>query len=266
MENPWLHRYAVLVSVFTALLFITGPVVTTKDQRPLYSLGQPHAWSGAVVTILVAGLVIWMSRMKEPSWLQRLTWAALGANIVQDLIAFQPDPIAAPVRIAHAMVGQLFFSTTVVIAVFTSKNWNQSPKPVDKPVENASRLRFLTSTTAALVLLQVTLGAAFRHGVIEALPHILGALVVAVFLGPAMAVVFRTDHQALRSAGIGLTMAASLQILLGFALLTMKSFDEIDPVVVIVATIAHVALGACTLAAAVVTAILARWVAVKPVQ
>jgi len=169
------------------------------------------------------------------------------------------------VRIAHTLIGQLFFSMTVVIAVFTSKKWNQSPTPVVQPVEN-SRLRFLTSTIAALVLLQVTLGAALRHGVIEALPHILGALVVAVFLGPSMAVVFRTDHQTLRSAAIGLTMAACLQILLGFALLTMKSFDEIDPVAVIVATIAHVALGACTLAAAIVTAILARWVAAKPVQ
>jgi len=262
MENPWLHRYAVLVTVCTGLLFIIGPVVTTKDQRPLYSLGQTHSWLGAVVTILVAGLVVWMLRMKEPAWLQRLAWAALGANIVEDLVALQSEPIPAPVRIAHTLVGQLFFSTTVVIAVFTSKNWNQS----QKPVENASRLRFLTSTTAALVLLQVTLGAAFRHGVIEGLPHILGALVVAVFLGPAMAVVFRVDDPALRSAGIGLTVAACVQILLGFVLLTMKSFDEIDPVVVIVATIAHVALGACTLAAAIITAILAHWVAAKQIQ
>jgi heme A synthase len=262
MENPWLQRYAVLVAACSALLFITGPVVSTNEDRPLYALGQTHAWLGALVTIVMAGLMIWMLRTKAPAWLQRLVWAALAANIVEDLMALQSDPIPAPVRIAHTLIGQLFFSATVVIAVFTSKHWNQSPKPV----EDASRLRFLTTTTAALVLLQVTLGAAFRHGVIEALPHILGALVVAVFLGPAMAVVFRTDYQALRSAGIALTMAACVQILLGFALLTMEAFDDIDPVVVIVATTAHVALGAFTLAAAIVTAILARWVAVKPVQ
>jgi hypothetical protein len=258
MENPWLHRYTVLVSVCSALLCVTGAVVSTNDQRPLYSLGQTHAWLGAAVTILMAGLVVWMGRVKEPAWFQWLVWAALGANVVQDLIALQADPIPAPVRLAHTLIGQLFFSATVAIAVFTSKNWNQSPKLLEKPVENASRLRFLTTTTAALVLLQVTLGAAFRHGVIEGLPHILGALVVAVFLGPAMAVVFRTGDPALSSAGIALTMAASVQILLGFALLTMEAFDDIDPVVVIVATTAHVALGACTLAAAVLTAIQVR--------
>lgn len=258
MKNAWLHRYAVLVAACSALLFITGPVVTTKDQRTLYSLVQTHARLGALVAILMAGLVIWIWRLKEQAWLQRLVWAALGANIVQDLVALESDPIPAPVKLAHALVGELFFSAVVVVAVFTSKNWSQDAKAPEKPVENARRLRFLTTATALLVLLQVTLGAAYRHHVIEGLPHILGALVVAVFLCLAMAAVFRTEHARLRSAGIALTMAASMQILLGFALLTMESFDDINPLVVIVATIAHLVLGALTLAAAVVIATLVR--------
>jgi heme A synthase len=186
-------------------------------------------------------------------WLRRLAWAALAANIVQDLVAFETWPPPAPVRIVHTLLGQLLFSTTVAIAVFTSQSWNQIPKPV----REGSRLRRLTTTTAELVFLQVILGAVFRHGIIGSLPHILGALVVAVFLGPAMAEVFRTSHPQLRSAGIALTMAATLQILLGFALLTMESLD-IDPEVVIVATTAHVTLGSLTLAAAAITAILVR--------
>ena len=56
MENPWLHRYTVLVAACTALLFINGPVVSTSEERPLYSLGQTHAWLGVAVTILMAGL------------------------------------------------------------------------------------------------------------------------------------------------------------------------------------------------------------------
>jgi MFS family permease len=258
MKNPWLHCYAVLLAACAALLFITGPVVSTKDQRPLYSLVQTHAWLGALVTILMAGLVIWIWRLEEQTWLRRLVWVALGANIIQDLVALESDPIPAPVKLAHALVGELFFSAVVVVAVFTSKNWSQDPKAGEKPVENAPRLRFLTTATALLVLLQVTLGVAYRHRVIEALLHILGALVVAVFLCLAIAAVFRTGHAKLRSGGIALTMAASMQILLGFALLTMESFDDIDPLVVIVATIAHLVLGALTLAAAVVTAILVR--------
>jgi len=260
MENPSLHRYAVLAAACTALLFITGPVVSTSEERPLYSLGQGHAWLGAAVTILMAGLLIWLSRLKEPVWLQRLAWAALGANIVQDLVALQSDPLPAPVRIAHSLLGQLFFLATVAIAVITSKSWNQAPKPV----QDGSRTRFLATAMAALVLLQVTLGAAFRHGVTAGLPHILGALVVAVFLGPAMAAILRTETPEVRSAAIALIMLTTVQLLLGFALLTMQSFDDIDPLVVIIATTAHVAIGAFTLAAAAITAILIRRVTAKP--
>jgi heme A synthase len=249
MENPWLRRYAVLVAVCTALLIITGPAVSSNEVRPLYSLGQSHAWLGATVTTLMAGLVIWLTRLKERVGLRRLAYAALGANIVQDLLGF--DPVPAPMRISHALLGFFFFSTTVAIAVFVSKGWMQNPKPV----ENGSLPRFLVMTIPSLVLFQVTLGVAFRHGVMSGLPHILGALVVAAFLGPAMALILRNQHTEVRSAGIALTLCASLQILLGFTLLIILAMD---PLVVIVATTAHAAMGAFTLAAAAVVAMRMR--------
>ena len=260
MENPWLHRYTVLVAAGTALLFINGPVVSTSEERPLYSLGQTHAWSGLMVTILMAVLVVWMSRVKEPPWLRRLAWAALAAAIVEGSVALETGPLPAPVRIAHTALGLLLFSTTMVTAVVTSHRWNQ----IAKPIEDGSRARSLATTTAALVLLQVTLGAAFRHGVTGGLPHILGALVVAVFLGPATAAILRTETPEVRSAAVALIMLTTVQLLLGFALLTMQSFDDIDPLVVIIATTAHVAAGAFTLAAAVITAVLVRRATAKP--
>ena len=117
MENPWLRRYTVLVAACTALLFINGPVVSTSEERPLYSLGQTHAWLGVAVTILMVGLVIWLSRLKEPVWLRRLAWAALAATVVQGLSALQTGPLPVPVRIAHTVLALLLFSTTMVIAV-----------------------------------------------------------------------------------------------------------------------------------------------------
>src|ERR1700682_1835313 len=85
----WLHRYAVVVAVCTALLIITGPAVSTNEARPLYFLGQIHELLGAAVSILMAGLAIWLTRLKEQIWLRRLAWAALAANLVQDLLAFK---------------------------------------------------------------------------------------------------------------------------------------------------------------------------------
>ena len=260
MQNPWLHRYTVLVAACTALLFVNGPVVSTSEERPLYSLGQTHAWSGVAVTILMAGLVFSLSRSKAQSWLRLLAWAAFAATVVQCSVALETGPLPVPVRVAHTVLALLLFSSTMVVAVFTSESWNQVPKPI----QDGSRVRFLATTTAALVLLQVSLGAIFRHGVTDGIPHILGALVVAVFLGPAMAAILRTETPEVRSAAIALIMLTTVQLLLGFALLTMQSFDDIDPLIVIIATTAHVAMGAFTLAAAVVTAILIRRAIAKP--
>jgi len=231
---------------------MNGPAVTSNEARPLYSLGQSHVWLGAVVSILMAGLAVWLSRSKRETWLRNLAWIALAVNMVQDLLGLQSDPQSAPVRIAHSLLGQFFFSTTVAIAVFTSGR-NQS----SKPVENGSLLRFLATATLALVVFQVVLGVAFRHGVVGLLPHMLWALVVGLFLGLGMAVILRTELQELRPAGIALAVIAPLQILLGFALFTMQAVDA-DPSTLIVATTVHAAMGALTLAAAVVMAILVR--------
>lgn len=258
--SPWLLRYAVAVAVCTALLVITGPAVSSNEARPLYFLGQIHELLGAAVSILMAGLAIWLARLKGEVWLGQLAWAALAANIVQDLLGLKASPVPAPLRVSHSLLGQVFFSTIVAIAVFASKSWKQN----SKPVENRSSIPFLAMTTPVLILFQVALGVAFRHGVMGALPHILGALVLAAILGPTIAAILRIRHAEIRSVGIALILVGSLQMLLGFALLTMESLD-IDPVVVIVATMAHAAMGAFTLAAATVIAVLIRratWVAV----
>ena len=71
----------------------------------------------------------------------------------------------------------------------------------------------------------------------------------------------------MRSAAIALTMAACLQILLGLAISATESFDDIDPAVLIIVTIAHVALEALTLSAAVAMAIqVRRLYGTSPVQ
>lgn len=103
-----MRRYAIAVATCTALLFVTGPAVSSNEARPLYSLGQCHAWLGTLVGVLTAGLGVWLWRLKERAWLQRLVWVALGANIVEGLLGLVPEPIPAFVRISHSLLGQLF--------------------------------------------------------------------------------------------------------------------------------------------------------------
>ncbi len=250
-ENPWLHRYAVLVAASTAVLFINGPAVSGNDARPLYSLGRTHLWLGPLETILMAGLAVWLSRTEERAWLRRLVWIAFGANIVLDLLGFVPEPLPPLVRVSHSLLGQLFFSTTVAITVFTSSLPSGNPEPVG----NRGLLRFAALAAPGVVLLQVVLGVVFRHGFTGLLPHMLWAFAVALCLVPIMAAIYSTGRAEVQRAGLTFTVLASVQILLGFSVFIMQAVDA-DPVALIVATGVHAATGALTMAAAAAVAIL----------
>jgi heme A synthase len=182
-----------------------------------------------------------------------LAWLALVANLVECMLGFVTDPQPALVRISHSLLGQVFFSTTVAIAVFTCKAGRQTPEPV----RNAELLRFVAIATPALVFSQVALGVLLRHGVIGAVPHILWAFVVAIYLVPVVAAIFNTGHSEIRRAGVAFAVVAAMQVLIGFALFIMQSLD-IDPVVLIVVTAVHATTAAFTIAAAVVMAIVIR--------
>ena len=76
--------------------------------------------------------------------------------------------------------------------------------------------------TAVLVLGQAALGVAFRHGIIDVIPHVLGALVVAIFVvALAMSVLYRSGNEPLRPAGVTLLIITAVQVFLGLALFSM---------------------------------------------
>ena len=161
-----------------------------------------------------------------------------------------PQPSA--VRFTHAFLAQLFFATTVAIAVFTSRGWARVPELV----RCRPSLRILAMITAILAVAQAVFGVAFRHGVMNVTLHVLGALIVAIFVVVlAMWVLYRPGHEPLHPAGVTLLIVTAVQVFLGVALFSI-SFADIDPGIVIIVTIVHTAMAALTLAAAVVTAVL----------
>lgn len=250
-SSPWLHRYAALLAACTLLLLLTGPSVSSNEERPLYSFGQIHPWAGASAGILTIGLVIWLSKAEKRAWLRRLGWVILGAVLVESLLGLQTAPQSPAVRIGHAFLAHLIFAGAAAITVFTSRGWKERPEPV----EDASPLRSLAKITPALALVQVSLGVAFRHGAMGVGLHILGAFVVALLvLGMAMSVINRPEHAALHAAAKLLLIIASVQVFLGLALFSIGPLD-IDPLVVILVTMVHTAMGALTLALTVVVAL-----------
>jgi len=274
----WLHRYAIFVAACTLFLVIAGASVTSTESGlsvpdwPL-SYGQVmpemkggifyehgHRMVASTVGLLTIVLAAWLWRSDPRPWMKRMGLAALGLVIVQGVLGGMTVLflLPKPVSIAHACLAELFFSTTCAIALFTSREWRAGPVAAAAagwPAKPGSVIWL-----PALVLVQVGLGAAFRHKALDVIPHVAGAFVVAaalLFAGIVFLMNYR-DHAPLRRTAAALLAITLTQVFLGVGayMSRVATADAPQPMpVMIILTVAHVALGALTMASSVLMAI-----------
>jgi cytochrome c oxidase assembly protein subunit 15 len=273
--HRWLHRYAVLLAACTLFLVVAGASVTSKEAGlsvpdwPL-SYGQVipemtggvlfetgHRMIATLVGLLTVILAIWLQRVDARPWMRRLGWIAVAAVIGQGLLGRMTVLMLQPpsVSTAHACLAQLFFSTTVAIALFTSRRWLDGAEPVND--YGWPSLRSLSIAAPLMVLAQIALGAGFRHRAIVLLPHIIGAIVVsiAILLVGAFVLHQFPAHRALRPAARALLGITFFQVFLGIAAYYTRLQAAESPLAMVLTTVAHVATGGLTLAATVVLSI-----------
>jgi cytochrome c oxidase assembly protein subunit 15 len=278
MSNVWLHRYAVLWSFCTLFLVVAGGLVTSNDAGlsvpdwPLsYGKLMPamegnifyehgHRMVATTVGLLTIGMVIWLLRAERRRWLRNLGWISLAAVVAQGVLGGMTVIflLPKPVSIGHACLAQLFFSTTVAIALFTSESWQRGAQIVDDT--GGPPLHWLALAAPACVFLQLALGASARHQAIGILPHVIGALLATgMVLWITVRIFMRhADHAALRGSALALLSVTFLQVFLGIAayMSRVATADAPQPMPVMVGfTVAHVAVGALTMASSVVLAI-----------
>ena len=278
MNNVWLHRYAVLWSFCTLFLVVAGGLVTSNDAGlsvpdwPLsYGKLMPpmegnifyehgHRMVATTVGLLTIGMAIWLVRAERRRWMRNLGWIALAAVITQGVLGGMTVLflLPKPVSIGHACLAQLFFSTTVAMALFTSEGWRRGAQPVDD--DGAPPLHMLALAASLCVFLQLALGASARHQAIGILPHIAGALVATgmVLWVTVRVLMYHASHVALRQSALALLSVTFLQVFLGIAayMSRLATADAPQPMPLMVGfTVAHVAVGALTMAASVVLAI-----------
>ena len=156
---------------------------------------------------------------------------------------------------AHATLAQIFFIIVVGLSLYLSPWWQSDLAPLGD--RGSPRLRALALWMTGSILVQLILGAAFRHGAFGIVPHLIGAGVVTVFIIWAGVAAKRRFRQVrdLRRATILLHSFFGIQILLGGAAwwAVTAAADAAQPVLLyVVLEVAHVLGGALTLAAAVI--------------
>jgi len=281
--NRGLNRYAILVACATFFLIIAGALVTSNDAGlatpdwPL-SNGQVfpkmvgnlfwehgHRMVATTVGMLTIVLAFYIYKKEKRDWVRKLGMFALLAVIAQGLLGGLTVKLMLPLAVstAHATLAQLFFCTTVSLAVFTSRSWMEA-RPLQE-VKGSLSLNYLCTTALVTIFLQLILGATLRHSATwdQHLPtelilaHIGGAVTVTIGLGSAAIATLRRykDEKFLtRPATIALSLLA-VQLCLGVAAFMTRLASPGDPQPLnpmIAITVAHVACGALVFVSTIV--------------
>jgi heme a synthase len=274
--NSGLHRYAIFAAVCTFLLLVAGALVTSNDAGlsvPTWPLawgsvtppmvgGIAYEWSHRVLAASVGFLTIilatWLWIAEKRPWMRWLGLAALGGVIAQGILGgmtvrmFQPPAVSA----AHATLAQLFFSTVVAIAFFTSAWWQNNVPELDD--SRTPRIRSLTIWTIAAVFLQLILGAAFRHKGFGIIPHLIGAVIVTILVFMTAGALKRrfSNVQPLRTCARILHILIGVQLLLGASAWWSRVYAAPFPqpiAIMVTLTVVHTVTGALLLATTLIT-------------
>jgi len=270
-----LNRFAILVACATFFLIIAGALVTSHDAGlatsdwPL-SNGQVfpkmvgnlfwehgHRMVATSVGILTIMLMVYILAQEKRGWVRKLGVLALFGVIAQGLLGGLTVKLMLPLAVssAHATLAQLFFCTTVSLAVFTSPSWMQATPITEE--KGSLPLRYLCTAALVTIFLQLIIGATLRHSATwdKPLPtelilaHVGGAFAVAMILGGTVITVLRR-HRGFtfltRPAGIALCLLV-VQLFLGLAAYLTRARSPYDPQPLnpmVGVTVAHVACGA----------------------
>ncbi|HEX5884080.1 MAG TPA: COX15/CtaA family protein, partial [Pyrinomonadaceae bacterium] len=168
-----LNLFAILVACATFFLIIAGALVTSNDAGlatpdwPL-SNGQffpemvgnlfwehGHRMVATTVGMLTIVLTIYIYMKEKRQWVKRLGMLALIGVIVQGLLGGLTVKWMLPLGVstAHATLAQLFFCTTVSLAVFTSRSWMEA-RPLHEERAGLS-LRHLCTAALVTIFLQL---------------------------------------------------------------------------------------------------------------
>jgi len=224
IEEGWrpsraIHLYSLFVAFLTLILLLAGALVTSNeagDSVPDWPLSfgrwlihsdffvanvryeYSHRFIAGMVGFSTFILAVWTWRTDRRRWMRRLAVVAFVGVVAQAavggvrvlLASSMPVADVKPlVAVPHALIAQSFFAVLVSIAVFTSRGWFARREA--KAGGAAEQLRNLATVTVAAVLIQLVLGAGFRHLAFGVIPHVVGAAAVTLLVGWTSATALR---------------------------------------------------------------------------
>lgn len=257
-----LNRFAIVVAVYALIVVGSGAIVTssketiaaqnsTRVETPAGAGVHPVMGAALAGMSLALAAALWLSKRGSLATLAMVLIALSAADV---LVVFS-QTADADRAVLHAWLAAALFATLSAIVLFTSQYWEREPELVG---DNGLRfLRPLTISTPPLVLVQVVLGAMYRHKLTNVFWHMGGALLVslATLVGAMVVIQQYPAHRALKNSATALMSIVLTQVAFGVAAFTLQLLDTGNPLALELATVSHVLVGNLTLAASLVFAI-----------
>jgi heme A synthase len=201
-------------------------------------------------------LAAWITFADKRGRVKIIAWVGVACVAAEAILGRLGAPLSPGIGFLHALLSQILFALLVHIVVYEWPGWERQPEPVvDKGWPS---LRGLSNSTVGALMLQVALGAAFRHNLLGVLWHILCAFVVVVFgLGMLVLITQVPENRSLRTPVIWLGSLLGVQVSLGMVLISISDpakhalFSDIS-------VASHVATGATCLGLGVLLSMLIR--------
>jgi cytochrome c oxidase assembly protein subunit 15 len=305
LELPSLGLFGLVAAAAVFLLLITGGLVTGLraglavpdwpnsfgHNMLLYPLTEmtggvyyehAHRLYGmlvGVVALTLAAMAWSLDGRRSVRWASLAVLAMVcvqgllgGLRVTGRLTMSQEAEHLAPnlgLAIVHGAFGQVVFATFVGIAAATSLSWRTAGRTASLSFGSE---RLLTTLLPAAVVMQLVLGACYRHLKVHGpngLEHhplwalhahiVFGVVVAAAAIGLGVQAWGRHGEIAiLRRTGLALAIVTSIQLLLGLLALAgvLTRAGEATPLFELLATSAHQSTGALVLA---ISVLLAMW-------
>jgi heme A synthase len=256
------HRYSIFLVIFALAVIVSGAFITSTEvaARQSQSVASVaisevlHRYLAIGLMVFTLGMGIWLSMKRVTGWLRALTWIGVALLGLDGAVGWSAPPLSPAAGVFHAFLAHLFLSVIVVVAMGTSAGWNREPKIVDG--SERPLLRPAAVATPPVVLLQIVLGAAYRHDMTSVMPHIAVAMGVAFLALIVCSVVLQNfpEPKSMRLAAGALIAIVLTQVCLGIGAFVMLLLGAASTAAFVLVTVAHVMVGASTLAASVVMA------------
>jgi cytochrome c oxidase assembly protein subunit 15 len=264
-ETDWLALFAVVAAISVApLIFIGGMVTSTNSGMAvpdwpntygsnmfLFPLGErtrpdvffehSHRLFGTLVGLTTLTLMIWVLLAEKRRWVKVVSIVAFLLVCAQGVLggirvrqgSIDPAHDQRLLAMLHGVLAQLTFGLLTSLAVFLSPTFKHAAVRRGDPVAGLRRLRFFNTGMLHAMLLQLVIGAAYRH---FRDPHALWThmgLSVLVIIAGAMAgfaaAALPEDEAGLgrviRRCGAGLIAVVFIQFALGWATFSLGGHE-----------------------------------------